>query len=183
VLAQFDASFCVLQQLKVELREVADSLPALVRVLAEDNRQIGDLLNKVTITTGALGAYAAVSQDQLAGLVSHTNRLMAALDQAGASLGSTLDQLHAIYPKILATMRGNTLTVATKLDYLTIGGLYDPGSRILPGRQDVLDLVGSLSDLLRHVFTRVASPSDPNYDGRNYPGVEPPPATKPGAQR
>jgi virulence factor Mce-like protein len=183
VLGQFNTTFGVLRQHKAQLGDVARSLPALVGVLAADNRRLGDLLDKVAVTTDALGDYATVSQDQLAGLVSSTTRLMTALNQAGATLGPALDQLHIDYPKILATMRGNTLTVATKLDYLTIGGLYDSGSRLLPDGQDVLDLVGSLSDLLRHVFTRLASPSDPNYDGQNYPGVRPPAGSGQGAHR
>lgn len=182
VLGQFNTTFSVLQQRKAQLGDVANSLPALVQVLADNNQQIGTLLNKVSITTDALGDYATVSGDQLAGLVSSTTRLMTALDQAGGSLGPALDELHTIYPKVLATMRGNTLTVATKLDYLTISGLYDSGSRLLPSGQDVLDLVGSLSDLLRHVFTRLNSPSDPNYNGQNYPGVRPPAAPAPGGR-
>lgn len=176
VLAEFNTTFTTLQQHKAELGDVANSLPALISTLADNNKRIGNLLTTISTTSAALGDYATVSTDQLTGLVSSTTALMGAISRTGATLGPTLDQLHASYPKIIATMRGNSLTVATKLDYLTIGGLYDPGSRLLPGVGDVNDLVGSLSDVLRHVYGRVTSPSDPNYNGTNYPGVVPTPA-------
>jgi virulence factor Mce-like protein len=171
VLGQFNTTFTALQRQRAELGQVGDSLPGFVTSLADNNKRIGDLLRQVSVTSAALKDYADTSTDQLHGVLDSTQRLMAGLSQTGNNLAAALDQLHASYPKILATMRGNTLTVATTIDYLSISALYDGGSRLLPGIRDVTDLVGSLADTLRHLYGRVTSPPDPNYNADNPHGT------------
>lgn len=161
VLNQFDTTFATLQQRRAELGNVADTLPSLVGTLAENNKRIGDLLTKVSVTSAALGDFSKTSKDQVVGLVDSTNRLMTGVHQMGDNLGAALDQLHVSAPKVLSSMRGSGFATATNATYLSIGALYDPGQRLLPGLTDFTDFFGSFADVLRHIYARFTSPPGP----------------------
>lgn len=170
VLAQFDSNFATLQKNRAELGAVGDSLPNLLSVLADNNRRIGDLLSKVSVTSAALGDFAHTSREQLVGLADSTNRLMTGIAEVGNHLGDAMDQLHTSYPKILSSMRGDSLATATTVTYLNISVLYDPGSRWI-NLTDITDFVGSFADVLRTVYGRVTSRPDPRYPFAGPPGA------------
>lgn len=151
-LAQFDTITSTLNQRRSELGEVADTLPQMIGTLAENNRAIGDVLNKVSVTSAALGDFADTSSGELQGMLDNTSTLMSSLTQAGDSLGATLDTLHTINPKVLATFEGHSLAVGSTLSYLAIG---DPSGSHLPNGSDVTAFVGSLAEVLQRLQSRV----------------------------
>jgi virulence factor Mce-like protein len=179
VLAQFDTTFGTLSSSRATLGQVADTLPGLVGTLAADNTTLGTLIDKVSTTSAALGDFANTTSDQVSGLVDSTNKLMTGIDQIGGSLAGALDELNVMYPKILASMRGNSLITSITVQYASIGVLYDKSGRWL-GLSDVTNFAGSLVDVLNHVYQRVTGKPNPNYPFAHSPWSQgPPPTTQP----
>ncbi|MCU1647691.1 MAG: mammalian cell entry protein [Nocardia sp.] len=147
LLAQFN-------QRKAELSAVADTVPAMISAIADDNRKIGDLLGKIATTGAALDDFAKTSATDLSTLLDSTEKLTSSLARMGDNFAGTLDALHEVTPKLLTTMRGNAMAFYGTANYLGIGALYDPGSKF-PDGSDANAFTGSLLDVLQRVYNRV----------------------------
>ncbi|MFG1790705.1 MCE family protein [Nocardia sp. NPDC049149] len=155
VLSEFSELANTIEKRRGELGQVADTLPQMIGAIAENNRAIGDLLTKVATTSAALGDYADTSSQQLASLLDNTHQLMAALAKTGDNLGSTLDGLKEIRPKVDATFRGNSFAVYATLTNLDISAITDPQHGRLQNVRDLSDFVGSMIQVLQVVQSRV----------------------------
>ncbi len=154
-LTGFSALADTIESRHKELGQVADTLPGMIGAISENNRQIGDLLTKVSTVSNALGDYSETTGSQLAGLLDNLHKLMAALARAQDTLGPALDAIHDIRPGIDATTKGNTLAVAATLTQLDISALTDPAHGKFFDLRDVQDLNGSLIQVLQIVYSRV----------------------------
>ncbi|WP_159843985.1 MCE family protein [Nocardia sp. CY41] len=143
---------------KAELGEAADTFPALLALLAENNQSIVDLLDKVSITMTALGDFTETTGPQAVSLFDSIQRLMAGFTRMGDDLGGTLNGLHTIYPGLMASLDGPTLAVAATVSYLSVGALTDPSGSRPPELGDVPAFVGSLAQVIEKVIGRVTSP-------------------------
>ncbi|WP_040813063.1 MCE family protein [Nocardia concava] len=142
---------------KTQLGQAADTFPALIGLLTENNQQIVDLLAKVAVTTDALGDFATTTGDDFVGLFNSIQALMSGFAHSDQLTGA-LDGLHQIYPSLMASLRGPTLAVAATVSYLDIGALTDPSGSRWPELGDVGQFIGSLAQVLEKVFGRVTSP-------------------------
>ncbi|APA98473.1 MCE family protein [Nocardia seriolae] len=142
---------------KAQLGQAADTFPALIGLLTENNQQIVDLLAKVAVTTDALGDFADTSGGDFVGLFNSIQALMSGFAQADQLTGA-LDGLHQIYPSLMASLRGPALAVAATVSYLSVGALTDPSGSRWPELGDIGQFVGSLAQVLEKVFGRVTSP-------------------------
>ncbi|BCK59350.1 MCE family protein [Nocardia wallacei] len=138
-----------------ELGQVADTLPSMIGTIAENNKQIGDLLTKVSTTSAALGDYANTSTEQLSSLLDNVHNLMSALAQTRTDFGPLLDAMHDIRPAVDASFKGNVLAVAATLTQLDIGLITDPAHSKFYDLRDAQDMVGSLIQVLQIVQGRV----------------------------
>lgn len=138
-----------------DLGQVADSLPGMIGTIAENNKQIGDLLTKVSTTSAALGDYADTTSSQLNSLLDNLHKLMDALSRTRTDFGPFLDALHTIRPKVDATFKGNSLALAGTLTQLDASVLTDPANGKFFDLRDVQDLTGSLIQVLQIVYSRV----------------------------
>ncbi|MEC3953168.1 MCE family protein [Nocardia sp. CDC153] len=142
---------------KAQLGQAADTFPALIALVTENNQQIVDLLAKVATTTDALGDFANTTGDDFVGLFNSIQALMSGFAQSD-QLTPALDGLHQIYPSLMASLRGPALAVAATVSYLDIGALTDPSGSRWPEVGDVGQFIGSLAQVLAKVFGRVTSP-------------------------
>ncbi|MBF6176465.1 MCE family protein [Nocardia blacklockiae] len=138
-----------------ELGQVADTLPSMIGTIAENNKQIGELLTKVSTTSAALGDYANTSTEQLSSLLDNVHNLMSALSQTRTDFGPLLDAMHDIRPAVDASFKGNVLAVAATLTQLDIGLITDPAHSKFYDLRDAQDMVGSLIQVLQIVQGRV----------------------------
>lgn len=143
---------------KAELGDAADTFPALLALLAENNQSIVDLLDKVSTTMTALGDFTETTGPQAVSLFDSIQRLMAGFTQMGDDLSGTLNGLHTIYPGLMASLDGPTLAVAATVSYLSVGALTDPSGSRPPELGDVPAFVGSLAQVIEKVIGRVTSP-------------------------
>ncbi|MBF6463612.1 MCE family protein [Nocardia beijingensis] len=143
---------------KAELGDAADTFPALLALLAENNQSIVDLLDKVSTTMTALGDFTETTGPQAVSLFDSIQRLMAGFTRMGDDLGGTLNGLHTIYPGLMASLDGPTLAVAATVSYLSVGALTDPSGSRPPELGDVPAFVGSLAQVIEKVIGRVTSP-------------------------
>lgn len=150
---------------KAQLGAAADTFPALIGLLTENNQQIVDLLAKVATTTDALGDFATTTGGDFVGLFNSIQALMSGFAQSDQLTGA-LDGLHAIYPPLMASLRGPALAVAATVSYLSVGALTDPHGSRWPELGDAGQFIGSLTQVLEKVFGRLTSPPRP-------PGVQP----------
>ncbi|MGW4246555.1 MCE family protein [Nocardia sp. NPDC004722] len=142
---------------KAELGQAADTFPALLGLLTENNQQIVDLLAKVATTTDALGDFATTTGGDFVGLFNSIQALMSGFAQADQLTGA-LDGLHQIYPSLMASLRGPALAVAATVSYLSVGALTDPSGSRWPELGDAGQFIGSLAQVLEKVFGRLTSP-------------------------
>ncbi|WP_227997748.1 MCE family protein [Nocardia australiensis] len=155
VLAQFSTLATTIESKRAELGQVADTLPQMIGAVAENNRAIGDLLSKISVTSAALGDYANSSGDQLGSLLGNVQQLMDALSRTDQTLGPALDALHEVKPGLDATLAGNSLAVYATLTNLDLSVLSDPAHGKLQDLRDVQDTVGSLITVLQLIQARV----------------------------
>ncbi|WP_458691019.1 MCE family protein [Nocardia tengchongensis] len=154
LLVQMNGVLGQFNQRKTELGAVAETVPAMISAIAADNKTIGELLGKISVTSGALGDFATHSGADLSALLDSTTALTTSLARMGDDFAGTLDALHAAAPQLLSTMRGNAIAVYGTAANLGIGALTDPGSK-LPDGSDLNAFAGSLLDVLQRVYARV----------------------------
>ncbi|MGW4122859.1 MCE family protein [Nocardia sp. NPDC004711] len=151
---------------KAQLGAAADTFPALIALLTENNQQIVDLLSKVATTTDALGDFADTSGGDFVSLFNSIQALMSGFAQSDQLTGA-LDGLHTIYPSLTASLRGPALAVAATVSHLSVGALTDPSGSRWPELGDAGQFIGSLAQVLEKVFGRLTSPPrqpDPQPD-------------------
>ncbi|WP_040862905.1 MCE family protein [Nocardia niigatensis] len=142
---------------KAQLGAAADTFPALIALLTENNQQIVDLLSKVATTTDALGDFADTTGGDFVSLFNSIQSLMSGFAQSDQLTGA-LDGLHTIYPSLMASLRGPALAVAATVSYLSVGALTDPSGSRWPELGDAGQFIGSLAQVLEKVFGRLTSP-------------------------
>ncbi|WP_175583134.1 MCE family protein [Nocardia cyriacigeorgica] len=146
---------------KAELGQAADTFPGLLGLVAENNRDISALINKVSVTMAALGDFTTTTGPDFVSLFDSIQRLMAGFTGMGDNLGQMLDRFHQLYPSLDATLEGPTLAVAATVSYLSVGALTDPTGSRLPELGDVPAFIGSLAQVIQKVIGRVTSPPQP----------------------
>ncbi|MFE3446668.1 MCE family protein [Nocardia sp. NPDC059180] len=146
---------------KAELGQAADTFPGLLGLVAENNRDISALINKVSVTMAALGDFTETTGPDFVSLFDSIQRLMAGFTGMGDNLGQTLERFHQLYPSLDATLEGPTLAVAATVSYLSVGALTDPSGSRLPELGDVPAFIGSLAQVIQKVIGRVTSPPQP----------------------
>lgn len=166
VLGGMDALSGDLARRKAELGTAADTFPRLLGLFSENNQQIVDLLNKVAVTTDALGDFSKTTGGDFVGLFNSIQALMSSFAQSD-QLAPALDGLHGIYPSLMASIRGPALAVAATVSYLDVGALTDPSGSRWPNAGDVPAFIGSLQQVLEKVLGRLNSPPrQPQGGGR-----------------
>ncbi len=155
VLGEFSTLANTIEARRSELGEVADTLPQMIGAIAENNRAIGDLLDKLSVASAALGNYADTSTAQLNGLLENTQQLMDAIAKTGDNFGVLLDRLRVLRPKVDATFRGSSFAVYATATNLDISALTDPEHGKLQDLHDLQDFAGSLIQVLQLVQGRV----------------------------
>ncbi|WP_405495833.1 MlaD family protein [Nocardia sp. NBC_00511] len=161
---------------KAELGAAADSFPALLGLVSENNQQIVDLLTKIATTTDALGDFSNTTGGDFVSLFNSIQALMSGFAQSDQLTGA-LDGLHGIYPSLMASLRGPALAVAATVSYLSIGALTDPSGSRWPQLGDVGQFAGSLQQVLEKVFGRLTSP--PQTPGATQPAAPQPDSGQP----
>ncbi len=141
-----------------ELGAAADTFPQLLGLLSENNQRIVDLTTKVSTTMSALGDFTDTSGPRFLSLFDSIQKLMGGFTDMGDNLTQALDQLHQLYPGLMASLRGPTLAVAATVSYLSVGALTDPHGSRPPELGDVPAFAGSLAQVLEKVLGRVTSP-------------------------
>ncbi|WP_054815243.1 MCE family protein [Nocardia arizonensis] len=155
VLGNFSALATTIESRRNELGQVADTLPHMIGVIAENNRAIADLLAKISVTSAALGDYADTSSDQLAGLMDNLRKLMDALAATGDGFAKSLENAHALRPQLDASFRGGTLALSVILTNLDVGLITDPANSKFYDMRDLNDFVGSFVQVLQVIQGRV----------------------------
>ncbi|MEV6562814.1 MlaD family protein [Nocardia sp. NPDC051756] len=154
VLKEFSTLANTIEARRGEVGQVADTLPQMIGSIAENNRAIGDLLTKVSITTAALGDYADTTGQQLGTLLVNTRQLMSALAATGDDFEILFDRLHTITPKLNAAVRGKSYAFFFNATSIDLSALTDPQGG-LPDLRGLQDLTGSLIQVLQIVQGRV----------------------------
>ncbi|MEU6563382.1 MCE family protein [Nocardia nova] len=171
---------------KKELGEAADTFPALLGLVNENNQRIIDLTTKVSTTMAALGDFTDTSGPQFLSLFDSIQKLMTGFTQMDGNLTGALNELGEMYPGFMASFRGPGLAVMPVVSYLSIGALSDPHGSRWPEIGDVPAFIGSLTQVFEKVFGRVISPpripgvNPPEAPGAAAPGQAPPESAPPG---
>ncbi|MFI9510510.1 MCE family protein [Nocardia sp. NPDC052566] len=155
VLTGLNALTGELARRKTELGAAADTFPPLIGLLAENNRGISDLVAKVSVTMAALGDFTDTTGPEFLSLFDSIQRLMSGFADMGDNLAGTLDNLHAIYPGVMASFDGPVLAVAGTVSYLSISALTDPKGSRPPELGDIPAFIGSLAQVLEKVLGRL----------------------------
>ncbi|MBH0781211.1 MCE family protein [Nocardia bovistercoris] len=155
VLGNFSTLANTIEARRDELGQVADTLPQMIGVIAENNRAIGDLLAKVSVTSAALGDYANTSSDQLASLMDNLRKLMDALAATGDGFARALENVHQVKPRVDETFKGGNLAIAVILTNLDVGLVTDPANSKFFDTNDLNDFVGSFLQVLQVIQGRV----------------------------
>ncbi|MQY19196.1 MCE family protein [Nocardia macrotermitis] len=146
---------------KTELGAAADTFPKLLGLFNENNQRIVDLTTKVATTMDAMGDFTDTTGPQFLSLFDSIQKLMNGFTQMGDNFTQALSELHAMYPPLMASLRGPVLAVAATVSYLSVGALTDPKGSRWPEVGDVPAFIGSLAQVLAKVFGRVTSPPQP----------------------
>lgn len=144
-----------LNENKKQLGQVADSLPDLVSVLATNNQNLGNAVRATSNVTDALGDYARTSTGATNALLASVDRTMSAITSWGDKLGATADQIHQLEANARTTTEGTGIGAEVIVANLTVGALYDTGSRV-PSQRDVDSLVISMAYTLQKAYARFA---------------------------
>ena len=145
-----------LAQRKAELGQAADTFPALLGLVAENNRDISSLINKVSVTMAALGDFTDTTGPEFVGLFDSIKKLMQGFSQS-TELGEALDRFDKLYPSLTASLQGPTLAVAATVSYLSVGALTDQNGSRAPEIGDVPAFIGSLTQVIEKVIGRLGS--------------------------
>lgn len=140
---------------KTELGDAADTFPPLIGLLAENNRNISALIAKVSVTMSALGDFTDTTGPEFRSLFDSIQRLMSGFADMGGNLAGTLDGLHALYPRVMASFDGPVLAVAATVSFLSIGALTDPAGSRPPEIGDLPAFIGSLAQVIEKVIGRL----------------------------
>lgn len=151
---------------KEQLGRAADTFPALLGLLAENNRDISALMGKVSVTMSALGDFTETTGPDFVDLFGSIKALMGGFTQMGDDLGQLLQRYEELYPSVAASFRGEGLAVAATVSYLSIGALTDPSGSRAPELNDVPLFIGSLAQVLEKVIGRLNSPPQQQEGGR-----------------
>jgi ABC-type transporter Mla subunit MlaD len=127
----------------------------MIGAVAENNRALGDLLDKIATTSAALGDYANTTGGDLAGTLDNLSNLMAALAATGDNFGALMDALHDLKGPVNATFRGSSLAAQVNVTNLDIAMLTAPGTSHFHDVRDLQDFAGSLLQILQVVQYRV----------------------------
>ncbi|MBJ8346491.1 MCE family protein [Antrihabitans sp. YC2-6] len=155
-LKQTDTLLATLNQRSDDLGRIADSIPSMISVLAQNNATIGDLLAKTAEASSALGDFANTSGDQLNDLLGSVDNVMTGITGWQDKLEQFGDIVHTLTPKINSATRAGAINSDLIIDSLSIGPLWDSGSR-WPDLSDVNALVVSLTEVLGHVYQRITT--------------------------
>lgn len=156
VLAEFSSLADTIEGRHSELGRVADTLPEMIGAVAENNRAIGDLLQKISVTSAALGDYANTSSDQLSDLLDNVHKLMGALSRTEQNIGPALDALREIRGPVDASFRGNSLAVYAIITNIHNSSvLSDPAQGKFFDGRDLSDFAGSLITVLQAIQGRL----------------------------
>ncbi|MEV6061665.1 MCE family protein [Nocardia asteroides] len=151
---------------KTELGAAADSFPQLIGLFAENNQAIVDLINKLAVTTDALGDFSTSNGPQFVSLFQSVQNLMSGFSQMGDDLTGVLEGFHQMYPHVMDSLRGPNLAVGGTLSYLDIGALSDPSGGRWPQTGDVPMFLGSIAEVIAKVTGRLNStPQPPAQEG------------------
>ncbi|GAB2666071.1 MCE family protein [Nocardia goodfellowii] len=145
---------------KAELSQAADTFPGLVGLFTENNQRIVELLTKTSTTMAALEDFSDTTGDDFVSLFDSIQQLMSGFARS-TELTATLEGLHQLTPRVLASMEGPTLAIAATVSYLSVGALTDPSGSRLPELADVPAFIGSFAQVLEKVFGRLTSPPQP----------------------
>ncbi|MEV6277739.1 MCE family protein [Nocardia sp. NPDC051832] len=143
---------------KAELGQAADTFPGLLGLFAANNRDIAQLISKVSVTMAALGDFTETTGPEFVSLFDSIQKLMSGFTQMGDELGQALERFDQLYPSIMASYQGPALSVAATVSFLSIGALTDPAGSRAPELGDVPAFVGSLAQVLEKVIGRLQSP-------------------------
>lgn len=143
---------------KQELGLAADTFPDLLGLVAENNRDITALIQKISVTMAALGDFTDTTSPEFLSLFDSIRRLMGGFTAMGDNLRQTLEGLHTLYPSLEQSFEGPTLAVAARVSYLSVGALTDPNGSRLPEGADVPAFIGSLAQVLQKIQGRLTSP-------------------------
>ncbi|NMN95384.1 MCE family protein [Nocardiaceae bacterium YC2-7] len=154
-LKQTDTLLATLNQRRGDLGQIANSLPSMISVLAQNNQTIGDLLAKTATASDALKDFADTSGGQLDSLLVSVDSLMSSIAVWQNKIGGLADGLGALTPKIVASTKSTSITATLILDQLTLGSIWDQSGSRWPELGDVNSLVVSLTDVLQHLYARI----------------------------
>lgn len=150
---------------KAELGVAADTFPGLLGLVAENNRDIAGLIQKVSVTMAALGDFTDTTSPEFVSLFDSVQKLMSGFSQSD-ELGQALERFDQVYPNVMASFEGPTLAVAATISFLSIGALTDPNGSRAPELGDVPAFIGSLTQVIEKVGGRLNStPSTPRPGG------------------
>ncbi|MFH5208715.1 MCE family protein, partial [Antrihabitans sp. NCIMB 15449] len=153
-----DALMATMNQRKAELGQAAEEFPPVVGVIAEDNQSISRLIEKVSVTTAALGDFTDTTGPEFLSLFDNVQKLMDGFARMGDNLAGSLNGIHTLYEPVTESFQGNALAVAATVSFLSLGALTDPQGSRLPDGTDIGAFAGSLVDVIGRVIGRLQSP-------------------------
>jgi virulence factor Mce-like protein len=156
-LGGLDSLLASLAARRTELGQAADTFPALVGVISENNRSISDLIGKVGVTMAAVGDFTNTTGTEFQSLFDSVQKLMTGFTEMGDDLAGTLNGLHTAYPGVKASFEGTSLAVAATVSFLSVGALTDPNGSRVPQGSDVPAFIGSIAQVLEKVIYRLQS--------------------------
>ncbi|MBH0780932.1 MlaD family protein [Nocardia bovistercoris] len=145
---------------KTELGQAADTFPALLGLVAENNRDITALIQKVSVTMAALGDFTDTTGPEFVSLFESIQKLMSGFAQAG-EFGQALERFDKLYPALMASFDGPSLAFMAQISFLSVGALTDRSGSRAPELGDLPAFVGSLTQVLEKVLGRLNSPPRP----------------------
>ncbi|WP_162141402.1 MlaD family protein [Smaragdicoccus niigatensis] len=140
---------------KKKLGDVADSLPGTISVLATNNQNLGNAVRSTAQAFDALGDFSATSTGAMNVLLQSTDKITTAVNVWDDHLAGLADKIHALEPRIRVNTESSAVGTDLVLGALSIGVLYDTGSR-LPTLGDVNLLVISMTYMLQKAYAKFA---------------------------
>lgn len=154
VLLQASDVSTMLNARSADIDRIARGLPPLTRTLADNSRQMSDVIVAAGGVAGDLDTFTGETGPALRGLIVGTQQVLADVASMGDDLDVTMKQLAELEPKLTTNTQGNAAAIYVRLSWLSLSALDDPASN-WPGARDVEDFVGSVSDTLNRVYGRV----------------------------
>lgn len=165
-----------LNERSADIGRVLDDARQLTESFADNNEQIDAALISIA---PAIGTLASTNDDLVATLASLDTAagnmdevlaragddLVTTIDQSSTALGSIAaigDQLapllatvDGLTPKLASSTRGTSFAFYARVSELSLGALFDPGSR-WPDATDAAAFLGSITDVLNRVRARLS---------------------------